>query len=48
MAELIRPARYPGTFGITAFLPIAAAAAIPAQARATVAPLPRAAEPVTV
>lgn len=38
MAQLITSAEYPGTFWITALFPIAAAAAIPAPARATVAP----------
>jgi hypothetical protein len=38
MAQLIQSAGYPGTFWITALFPIAAAAAIPAPARATVAP----------
>jgi MFS family permease len=41
MAQLITSAGYPGTFWITALFPIAAAAAIPAPARATVAPAVR-------
>lgn len=48
MAQLIQSAGYPGTFGITALLPIAAAAAIPASARAAVAPARERHRPVTL
>ena len=37
MAQLIQLAGYPASFGITALFPVAAAVAIPASARATLA-----------